>query len=47
LWKAGVRGLIEAMRQGGFKEVVEIVGEFNASLELYSDRSRRCFIAYK
>lgn len=41
------RGLIETMRQVGFRKVVEIVGECSTSVELYSDRSRRCFIAYK
>jgi 2-polyprenyl-3-methyl-5-hydroxy-6-metoxy-1,4-benzoquinol methylase len=41
------RGIIETMRQVGFKKVVEIVGECSTSVELYSDRSRRCFIAYK
>lgn len=41
------RGLIETMRQVGFKDIVEIVGECATPVTLYSDHSRRCFIAYK
>lgn len=41
------RGLVETMRQVGFTKIVEVVGHCDAAVELYSDRSRRCFIAYK
>lgn len=41
------RGLIDTMRQVGFKEIVEVVGHCDERIDLFSDFTRRCFIGFK
>ena len=41
------RALIDTMREVGFDDIVEVAGECNEEIELYSDCSRRCVIGFK
>lgn len=41
------RGLIDTMRQVGFKTIIEVVGACDTPIELFSDGSRRCLIGFK
>lgn len=41
------RGLIDTMRQVGFKAIIEVVGQCNTPIELFSDGYRRCLIGFK
>lgn len=41
------RGLIDTLRQVGFKTIVEVVGQCNTPIELFTDGYRRCLIGFK
>jgi tRNA (mo5U34)-methyltransferase len=41
------RGIIDTIREAGFKSVVEVVGTCDRPIDLFSDNTRRCFIAFK
>ena len=41
------RALIDTMREVGFREIVEVIGESPQEIELYSDQTRRCVIGFK
>ncbi|MFZ4791443.1 MAG: hypothetical protein ACOYMW_11225 [Candidatus Competibacteraceae bacterium] len=41
------RGLIDTVRQVGFKTIIEVVGQCDTPIELFSDSSRRCLIGFK
>jgi tRNA (mo5U34)-methyltransferase len=41
------RGVIDSMKQVGFKDIIEIVGYCDKKIDLFSDFSRRCFICAK
>jgi protein-L-isoaspartate O-methyltransferase len=40
------RAVIDTMRETGFAELVEVVGECETEVMLYADRSRRCLIGF-
>ena len=41
------RGLIDTLRQVGFPTIIEVVGECETPIELFTDGYRRCLIAFK
>lgn len=41
------RAVIETMQQVGFVKIIEVIGDCDENIELFSDYSRRCFIGFK
>lgn len=41
------RGVVETMQAVGFRHVVEVIGEADVAVPLYSNRERCCFIGFK